>query len=246
MTKTCFIISSIGKEGSDIREKANDKLEFLFKPVLTDLGFGCIRADDEDIPGSISRKIVERVIDSELVIADISDENPNVFYELAIRNAVHKPVIIIKSHEQKPPFDIQDTRAISVDMSKPKSWHTAKKQLENQIKETIKDPKQGSLSILSDFVFQIKERTTDDVSKEVLMRVKDLEDKINRSTRSESGYLNYLITCKGCGRLFESSRKNTLIIHHNPTFSIEETCRTCGLVNVITDKELLPDRSRKS
>jgi hypothetical protein len=178
--KTCFIISSIGPENSEPREKADEKLEFLFKPVLKELGFEPIRADGEDIPGSISRQIVERIINAEMVIADISDLNPNVFYELAIRNAVNKPVIIIKSPTQKPPFDIQDKRAISVDMAKPKIWQTAKDQLTKQIQEAEKNPGKASESILSEFTFQVTKTVKEDKESELLRRVKDIDDKINK------------------------------------------------------------------
>ena len=100
MTKTCFIISSIGKEGSEIRAKADEKFDLIFEPVLNELGYGVTRADKIGSPGSISREIVENIISSDLVIADVSDENPNVFYELAIRNAVKKPVIVFKRSEE--------------------------------------------------------------------------------------------------------------------------------------------------
>ncbi len=41
MIKTCFIISSIGFEGSEIREKTDEKLDFVFKPTVQELGCGC-------------------------------------------------------------------------------------------------------------------------------------------------------------------------------------------------------------
>lgn len=182
LAKICFIISTIGDENSPEREQANEKYDYLFKPALLELDYELIRADKEDIPGSISRQIVERIIKSELVIADISDYNPNVFYELSIRNAVNKPVIVIKTPEQKPPFDIQDTRAISVDMMKPKIWQSAITQIKKQVKEAEKNPTQASQSILSDFTFQIDVQKEEDIDFEILRRIKDLESSV-RQTR---------------------------------------------------------------
>ena len=116
LSKTCFIISTIGEEDSEPRKTADEKFDLVFEPILKELDYDVIRADKVGTPGSISYDIVERVITSDLVIADVSDLNPNVFYELAIRNAVKKPVIIIKEISQKMPFDIYDKRAISINM----------------------------------------------------------------------------------------------------------------------------------
>ena len=117
MTRTCFIISSIGEKDTETRKYADDKFDLVFEPVLKETGYEEVtRADKIGTPGSISYDIVNHIINSKLVIADVSDLNPNVFYELAIRNAVQKPVIVIKADGQKMPFDIYDKRAISIDM----------------------------------------------------------------------------------------------------------------------------------
>ena len=94
MTKTCFIISAIAKEGSQIRKSSDYKFDFVYSPILRKMRYDIIRSDKISSPGSISREIVQNLIDADLVIADITDENSNVFYELAIRNAIKKPVII--------------------------------------------------------------------------------------------------------------------------------------------------------
>ena len=107
-------------------------------------------------PGSISREIVQNLIDADLVIADITDENSNVFYELAIRNAVKKPVIIFRKPEQVMPFDISDTRAISISTTDPKIWEESKQHLRDQVILAEKDPERASESILTEFTFDLK------------------------------------------------------------------------------------------
>lgn len=240
---------------------ANEKFDLLFKPVLDELDYDAIRADKEDIPGSISRKIVERIIKSEMVIADISDYNPNVFYELAVRNAVKKPVIIIKTSQQKPPFDIQDTRAISVDMSKPRIWQAAISQLKNQIKEAEKNPKQASESILSDFTFQIDVRKEEDVSSEILRRLKDMESSLKFQRFSiqeikdampleikfveldpsmplkgiDYTYYGKCASCKQSLRIKIPWQADT-----NKDFSVVAVCTSCGLEHSYKKKDLSP------
>jgi len=178
--KVCFIISRIGGDGTPERKASDEKLNHFLKPVLEKLGYDVIRADQEETPGSISRLIVERIINSDMVIADISDQNPNVFYEIAVRNAVKKPIIFIRSPEQKPPFDIQDTRAIAIDMSKPDVWLPAMDKLKRQIESAESNPSNASESILSDFTFSIEPQTKEDTESVLLRTVKDLQGQIRR------------------------------------------------------------------
>ena len=156
MSKSCFIVSPIGKEDSDIRKLSDEKYDLVFKPVLEELGYESSRADKDAAPNSLSEKIVESIICSDLVIVDIEGDNTNVFYELAIRNAVNKPVIIVKGKDQNPPFDIYDKRAISLDMNDNRQWNDAKKELKNYIISAENNPTDASKSILSNFMNQIE------------------------------------------------------------------------------------------
>ena len=189
MPKTCFIISSIGKEGTEIRASADEKFDLIFEPVLNELGYDVTRADKIGSPGSISREIVENIISSDLVIADVSDENPNVFYELAIRNAVKKPVIVFKGLGQTMPFDIYDKRAISIDMTKPRVWENAKILLKTHAVESEKKQEVASESILTDFTFEIRaEKESRSDIDTLLSRIKDIQQELRlaRSPRKPS------------------------------------------------------------
>src|SRR3954453_18320013 len=92
-SKTCFVISPIGAADSPQRKRADIVLKHIFKHALEPLGYAVVRADEISQPGSITLQVLERVLESDLVIADLTDHNPNVFYELAVRHASQKPVI---------------------------------------------------------------------------------------------------------------------------------------------------------
>jgi hypothetical protein len=185
MGKICFIISSIGNDDSPERKSADEKYDLVYEPVLKELNYEPFRADKETTPNSISRDIIKRIIDSDLLIADISDENPNVFYELAVRNAIKKPVIIIMASGQIPPFDIKDKRALVLNMKDNRQWLRAKDLLKEYIQSAENHPDNASVSILSDFEFNLatsniegeKERELD-----VTLILKDIMDGINRLT----------------------------------------------------------------
>lgn len=63
-------------------------------------------------PGRITEQIIREIKDSDVLIADLSESNPNVMYELGIRQAMMKPYILMAEMGQKLPFDLSDLRTI--------------------------------------------------------------------------------------------------------------------------------------
>lgn len=114
--KKCFVISQIGSEGSKERLQSDKVLKFIIKPALEELDYKVERADESSEAGSISKSIIQNILTNDLVIADLTGHNPNVFYELAIRHATAKPFIQIIEKGEKIPFDIYDMRTISYDL----------------------------------------------------------------------------------------------------------------------------------
>jgi hypothetical protein len=62
--------------------------------------------------GSITRTILDHLFSSDVVIADLSDLNPNVFYELGVRHSLRNKTILIAAKGTKPPFDVGDLKII--------------------------------------------------------------------------------------------------------------------------------------
>ncbi len=50
-----------------------------------------------------------------VLVADLTGANPNVYYELAIRHAVGKPIVQLIAKEERIPFDVADMRTIAID-----------------------------------------------------------------------------------------------------------------------------------
>ncbi len=111
--KKCFVIMPFGEEGTEEHER-NWKIYFqIIKPVVEACGYLVKRADELEYLGNISRDIIEWLYDSQLVIADLSGKNANVFYELGVRHTLLRAgtIPIIRKGE-KPPFDIANYRTI--------------------------------------------------------------------------------------------------------------------------------------
>lgn len=133
--KDCFIICPLGSAQSEIRKKSDKLLRHVFQPVLDNNNYKAIRADQIPKVGLITSQIINLIMESPLVIADLTDSNPNVFYELAIRHAIRKPYIQVITKGQEIPFDLKGIRTIEIDITDLDNVENAKKEIENQILE---------------------------------------------------------------------------------------------------------------
>lgn len=113
--KTCFVISPIGEQGTPVRRRADGVLNELIRPAMEPLGYRVERADLDRSPGIVTEIMIACIVDAELVIADLTDTNPNVMYELAIRHAIAKPVIQMMELGGRLPFDILGQNTIFFD-----------------------------------------------------------------------------------------------------------------------------------
>lgn len=114
---TCFYITPIGDEDSEQRRHADLFMGSLLEPALDEFKLRVVRADKIGEAGMITRQIIDYIVHSRLVVADLSYHNPNVFYELALRHAVRRPIVQIIRAADKLPFDIGQLRTVVVDTS---------------------------------------------------------------------------------------------------------------------------------
>ncbi len=115
--KTCFVISPIGELGSPVRQRSDQVLRHIIEPAAREEGLRALRADDIPSPGMITTQIIQHMLNDRMVVADLTDHNANVFYELALRHAFRKPVVILIQANQPIPFDVQGARVIKYELS---------------------------------------------------------------------------------------------------------------------------------
>jgi hypothetical protein len=110
-------MSPIGEDTSEQRQHSDLFLNHLVEPALQEFGLKVVRADLIGESGMITSQILEHILKAKLVIADLSFQNPNVFYELAIRHACRLPIVQIIRKSDKIPFDVDQVRTIQIDNS---------------------------------------------------------------------------------------------------------------------------------
>jgi hypothetical protein len=96
------------------------------------------RADEEPSPGMISDHIINEILNSELVVADLTFLNPNVFYEIALRHMAEKPIIHMAANGTQLPFDNFGYRAIMFDIITVQGHEKAQADLRLAITEVRK------------------------------------------------------------------------------------------------------------
>jgi hypothetical protein len=132
--KLCFVVGPIGADDSADRVRADWLLEMVIEPVMVDFPqFAVKRADKISIPGMIDAQIINALLTADLVIADLSNLNPNAFYEIGIRHMAQKPIIHMQAADEKIPFDVSLFRSIKYSIVRPRDLREARTVLKSQI-----------------------------------------------------------------------------------------------------------------
>lgn len=131
--KTCFVVSPIRETDSEIRSNADKLFKYIISPVCESCGFEPVRVDQINDSDSITQTIIDKLLSSELVIADISGHNPNVFFEMGYRKCTDKPIIHLKKKGETIPFDVNTVRTFEYDLTDLDNVEETKKRLEQTI-----------------------------------------------------------------------------------------------------------------
>lgn len=133
--KTCFVISPIGQEGTDVRKDSDDLFELIIEPALEIYDFKVVRGDMVTTSSSITEDVIKRIQNSELCIIDLTGHNPNVFYECGRRHETAKPFILMKKKGEEIPFDLKDIRTVDYDLSDPRKTRISIENLKKFVNE---------------------------------------------------------------------------------------------------------------
>lgn len=140
----CFYISPIGEDDSEQRKHADLFLESIVEPSIEEFNLKVVRADNIGKAGMITAQILEYIIRSKLVIADLSYHNPNVFYELSLRHVCRLPTVQIIRKSDNIPFDLEQFRTIKIDttdiFTMVPNLQSYKAEIGSQVRTALKNP----------------------------------------------------------------------------------------------------------
>ena len=116
----CFVVMPYGTKDSEAAsDKAPAKIDFdalwlkALEPVLRELGYEPVRAD-QDLGASILHEMLERLYFADMVLADMTTPNGNVYYELGVRHACRQTgCVLIAADWSKPLFDVAQMRRLT-------------------------------------------------------------------------------------------------------------------------------------
>ena len=156
----CFIISPIGKVGTEVYNKFREVLDYIITPAVESscLKLKVIRADDINHAGSFIKDILENILNSHVVIADLTDQNPNVYYELGVRHSLSPRTILISQSMDSVPSDLREYRTIVYETS-AKGSKLFQERLHQFLIDIKDDPKRPDNPVLCHLPGYVEEKT---------------------------------------------------------------------------------------
>jgi hypothetical protein len=130
---TCFIVMPFG-------EWFDKYYAEIYVPATKEAGFEPVRADGLFNTGSVMEQIWDQIKRAKVLLAELTDKNANVFYELGLSHAISKPVIFVTGNLDDVPFDLRHLRVICYDIREPNWGDKLRKSITLYLKNTKADP----------------------------------------------------------------------------------------------------------
>ncbi len=131
-------------------DRKYDPVYAIIKRTARSAGYTCYRADDKCVSGNVVRQIIDEISEADVVIADLTGRNPNVFYETAIAHERKKEnkVILIAQKDKDVPFDLQALRYLKYSIREESGKKRFRDKLRNFLKEAGKDSSSSPFEVI--------------------------------------------------------------------------------------------------
>jgi hypothetical protein len=116
----------------------------IYEPAIRKAGLRPVRADDDIFAtGKIIDQVWAGINAAKVLVAELTNRNPNVFYELGLAHALRKPVVLISSNEEDVPFDVRHIRVIYYDVNDPYWGDKLMAKVSENILSAIRNPEEA-------------------------------------------------------------------------------------------------------
>lgn len=244
--KNCFVVTPIGNSDSQTRRKAQGILDTVIRPVLIEKGYKVHVAHEISSLGSITKQVIEHLLKDDLVITNLTELNPNVMYELAVRHAVRKPVVTIAEEGTVLPFDISDERAIFYRNDMAGAFELTprlKVAIEEATNESVSD---NPIYRVANSILINESTEIPSIEKVLMHRLDSLESLISDLSKrsiadssvhmSKSSYKNSKIP-KANGVLFSVSKDDINVKEFINALDLMDNVASVDVVNVVANKD---------
>ncbi|WP_415900615.1 hypothetical protein [Neptuniibacter sp. QD48_11] len=179
----CFVIMPISSQPGYDSEHFTHVYEDIIKPAISLAGMVPVRADETANTNLIQLDILRKVIESDIAICDMSAKNPNVFYELGVRQAFDKPTVLMIDDETNAPFDVSSLRYVDYKRGmKYRDVNSAVARLAETLKDTYS--KKDDLAEINSLI-RLMELTSPAQLTQVELSDEDRTEKIHELQISE-------------------------------------------------------------
>ena len=136
-TDTCFVMMPFANP-------IGGYYSAIYEPAIRKAGLSPVRADADIFgTGKIIDQIWRGINSAKVLVAELTDRNPNVFYELGLAHALDKPVVLVCSNENDVPFDLQHIRVIYYDMTDPFWGNKLIEKIAENVISAIRNPEEA-------------------------------------------------------------------------------------------------------
>ena len=218
----CFVIMPISDQGDYPQGHFTKVYEQIIKPSVEGSGYEAYRVDENNICDAIINKIFTAIQECPMAICDLSNRNPNVLYELGLRQAYDKPVVLIQDEKTEKIFDIS---GISTVFYKSTRLYEDVLEARESIKKAILSTKEGKSNTLAKV---IKVKTADFSQVEVSQ-----DDKTNIILEDIYKEIRELKTAEqDCHTIMPTSLDN----HRRYYLKLRLKCADSETINILKNK----------
>ena len=142
----CFMVMPFGiKATGNAPDQGPSQIDFdslwnhAFKPLIERLGYTPFRADS-DTSALIIKEMIERLAFADLVVADVSIPNANVYYEIGVRHAARsKGCVLLSASWAEPVFDIAQIRRLTYSLKSEYTGAAEAEVIQTELLEGIRN-----------------------------------------------------------------------------------------------------------
>jgi hypothetical protein len=119
----------------------------VYEPALRRAGLQPHRADSMFRAGNVVQQIFERIAEADIVLAELTLHNANVYYELGVAHMLRRPCVLLTQNPEKIPFDLRSQRHVVYDPTRPRWDDLLQDDIVRAVRETLDNPATTTLPL---------------------------------------------------------------------------------------------------